>query len=268
MKKTVCVLLVLTLCLACSFALNNVYDIFPSLEEEEILSMVENLESIEDSTLHYSVSKLAPANSMALEKALDAEKEDNAFSVGVVSFVSYPEDWKDLSQEEKLLKVFNIMTSISTQEGITYISRLAGYKEKVLMEESYCVGTSGKKNSRIPDPVFTEVPKQYSMNSYQKDNRFGGNKFKLDYQTSEDEVFLSISNTSAMKFMGITCVPKDKLNMFIDAYLTEEGIVIYSVATIYDKEPEIKLVVYTVDLQDSFMRRITGFKDWFIASVN
>lgn len=267
MRKFLTLLCVLLFCLTFGFALESVYDILPEVELSILDEMVNDSITLNDSTLNDGIVKLAPLNSMAYQRAVAAEKEKNSFSVGIVSFVKYPSDWEELSTEEKQLRVFNIMTSVSTQKGITYISKTAGYKEKTLMEDSYCISNPDKKNSKIPDPHFESVPSSYSMYSFQKDNRFGGNVFSLNYANSDKEVFLSISNTTAMKFMGISCVPKEKLSMFIDTYLTEEGIVVFSMATIYDKKPEVKLVVYTVDLEDSFQRRIVGFKDWFFESI-
>lgn len=267
MKKFLLIFLTLVLSLFSAFALESVYDVFPLLSDSEIKLLIENGETLENSTLQDGIIQLAPKGTKAYEQAKEASELDNSFSVGVVSLVAYPDDWKDLSLEEKQLKVFNIMTKVSTQQGITYISRMAGYTEKTLIEESYCISDPDKKNSKIQDPVFRYVPGLYSMHSYQKDNRFGGNVFKLDYTNTEDEVFLSIVNKTAMKFMGVSCVLKGKLAMYIDTYLTEEGIVVFSMATIVDKKPQIKLVVYTVDLEESFQRRINGFKNWFISSV-
>lgn len=266
MKKTLSILIILCFCLASVFAFESVYNLFPLLSENQVKTLVSG-ETLENSTLADGIVQLAPANTLAYEQASKPINAKKSFSVGIVSFVPYPTSWQGLTDEEKQLKVFNILTSISTQEGITYISRTAGYKEKTLMEESYCISNSNKKNSRIDDPVFDSVPESFSMYSFQKDNRFGGNVFKLDYQNSSSEVFLSIVNQTAMKFMGISCVPKEKLSMFIDTCLTNEGIVVFSMATIVDKEPEVHLVVYTVDLESSFQRRITGFKNWFVSMV-
>ena len=266
MRKAFLAVLIIILCPVLLFAFESIEEVFTSLDSASFSSLLSG-ETVTGSTLSDGILQLVPGSGTAFDKASAACETENAFSVGIVSFVEYPDDWESFDDERKLLEVFNIMTSVSTQTGITYISRTAGYKEKVLIEDSYRVTDPEKKTSETDDPVFSELPSSFQMYSYQKDNRFGGNTFILDYVNTDNEIFLSITNNTSMKFMGVTCVEKEKLSMYIDVYLTEEGIVVFGMATICDREPEIKLLFYTIDLQSSFTRRITGMKDWFVKRV-
>lgn len=246
---------------------SSVRDLFPSVDSQYI-DLLLNGYNMNSTTLEGGViSHLAPAGSVAHEKALEAEKEENAFSMIGTSFFAYPENWEKMSYEEKRLTLVNILTSISTQEGITYISRTAGGKPKTLFSESFLVSEAENKKSKIDDPVYTEVPESISLCSYQKDNRFGGNFYSLDYTIKDEEVFLKINNITAMKFMGVKCVDVNGLYLYMDVVLCDEGILVCSMATVYDQKPTVNLVFYTVDLESSFTRRLNALKDWFVASV-
>lgn len=214
-----------------------------------------------------AINHLAPLGTVARERALEAEKEENAFSIIRTAFVPYPENWKAMSFEEKRVALMNVLTAISTQKGIQYISRTAGNKPQTLFSESYLVSDPTNKKSRTEDPVYTSVPESFILYSYQKDNRFGGNFYSLDYTVMENEVFLNIGNLTDMKFMGIKCVEKNSLHLYMDAVLAEEGIVICSMATVYDQKPKVNLVFYTVDLENSFSRRLDALKDWFAEEI-
>src|SRR5574344_1967102 len=72
-----------------------------------------------------------PDGSM-IQKAFSNIKTDaKGFTVIKTETIECPPSWNGLSKEEKQLKLFNIVSGISTQTGITYISRRAGYKAQV-----------------------------------------------------------------------------------------------------------------------------------------
>lgn len=272
-KKTAFFSILIVLCFACLpvFAqdseTSSVVELFPQIGSEYTDLLLDGY-SLSSTTLDGGmISHLAPAGSVAHEIAVAAEGEENSFSMIGTAFYAYPERWKGMGYEEKRLALINILTAISTQEGIEYISRTAGNKPKTLFSESYLVSEPENKKSRIEDPVYTEVPQSISLSSYQKDNRFGGNFYALDYTINGNEVFLRINNITAMKFMGVKCVEKNGLYLYMDVILCDEGLLVCSMATVYDQKPTVNLLFYTVDLESSFTRRLNALKDWFIASV-
>ena len=185
-------------------------------------------------------------------------------SVSIEDKVAYPQSWTCLSKEERNLKLINILTNISSQKGVQYISRMAGYKPKTLFEDSYCISNLDKAKSRIDDPVFTQVPDSYTLYAYQKDNRFGGNTFTLDYTVTDDGIKLSIVNHTAMKFAGYTCVKPEKLTMTLEVIHNENDMTVKGYAFAPDQKAKINLLVYTVEIDSSFERRITALKNWFV----
>ena len=68
------------------------------------------------------VPSIAMDGSMGKSKALKDYEKDNAFTLGLSTFVAFPESWDSMSFEEKKLEIINTFLSISTIKGITYIS--------------------------------------------------------------------------------------------------------------------------------------------------
>jgi len=257
--------------LFCITALSGLYaaslaSVFPNMGAEYI-GMLKQGTTLSNSTLDGGISHIVPSGSLIAGRAEEAGTEENSFSVAITAFAPYPESFDSMSQEERMLVLLNILTSVSTQKGTTYISRTAGNKSRILIEESYCIQDPSSPNARIDDPVFTSLPDSLVLYSYQKDNRFGGNTFVLDYTVSENEIFMKVTNHTDMKFLGISCVKPQKLSMFIDVFCTDDGLVVSCLATVYDRNPTITILFYTVDIENSFKRRIIGLKDWFIEEL-
>ena len=216
--------------------------------------------------------------------------------------VPYPEYFANLSREEKALSVLNALTAISTQKGLQYISRRAGYKPKTLFEDSYLISDLDDRKSRIEDPVFSELPSSglvkaasdvasatdvassaaviteadispfavgaeptFTLFAYQKDNRFGGNTYTVDYHIGSS-FGLVIRNHTPIRFAGVTCVESGALEMSLSVTLDDKSgeFVIDGSAFIPGQKPKISFIFYTVDLESSFSRRVTALKNWFV----
>lgn len=184
--------------------------------------------------------------------------------VSLEEHIAYPESWSNMTNDEMKLNLLNILTRISTQKGLQYISRMAGYKPKTLFEDSYCITDLEKKKSETNDPKFDSLVDSYRLYAYQKDNRFGGNTYTIDYTVCDDAVSLKIVNHTAMRFAGVTCVKPECLTMTLSVKLSEGEFVINGDAFVPDQKAKINLLFYTVDLDSSFERRITAMKNWFI----
>lgn len=265
-KRFIVLLFVLVFAVLPAFCLNSLRETLPSLSEEQIQRLLDG-ETIEAySTKGEKTSVIAAANSIAHNMATDTEDLDYAFSVALVSFVPYNDEFKSMSESEKYLELFNTMQKISTVVGITYRSHSSGGEGEVLFSDASMLSSANKKN-RIEDPVFDSVPNRSSSYAYLKDSRFGGNVYKIEYYAYGDEIFLEITNTKNMKYMGFSCVAANALHMYVDAVMTEEGILVYGLAVVYNQKPTVNVVVTSVDLPSAFMKRITSLKNWFTEAV-
>lgn len=267
MKRTLIGLALLVLC-TCVFAAPSLNDLFPDFSE----SQMERLKSgytFEATTCYgQSVKALAPADSLGLEIAKQGDSMKSGFAIAGLSFIPYPESFTSMDEKEQQVALYNILRSISTQKGITYISHMAGDKPTVLFEDSYMISNPKDKGSRIADPVSDSVPTSFQCYSYQKDNRFGKNVYSIHYEINDGDFLMDISNYTTMKYMGFSCVDKETLHMYLEVVQAQEGFVVYSMASVRDRDPEVKILFLSVDLPSAFMRRITALKDWFSSQVN
>lgn len=214
------------------------------------------------------ITKFAPEGSLLGRKLASAPTGANGFAVASVSVVPYPDSWTKLNRNERLLALYNVLGRISTQKGITYISRRAGYKPKVLFDQSYYIGSPEDTKTALPDPVVSALPVSEKRWVYQNDTSFGGNTYEYSYTTDGDEIFLELTNCTPMKYHGVTCLKEKELSMYISVYLTEEGIILNSAAIVTGHKTHVKILFLDVDLSDSFKRRTEALHTWYKDQLN
>jgi len=202
-------------------------------------------------------------NSKGFDYAQMELKNSNSFFISSVKLFPYPEEWKDKSEYEVQLLLFNSLRMISTQKGIKYISRRAGNKEKDLFSESYYIANPNDIKSKIVDPVSDKLYKNVVSYVYQKDSAFNSNVYIHTYENSISEIFLKITNFTDMKYLVFTGIEKGKLNMVFDIQQIEEGILFTTLTSIQDRKPKMKVLFYTIDLNSSFSRRMEALQNWF-----
>lgn len=261
MKKAIVFVFFVVFC-STIFAATGLSNVLPTASHGQLDALlVGNI--VETSTLGGAdMGNVSPAGSVFEGSVKEAKAATNGFSENLTVLLPYPKAWEGLSQEETQVALLNLMRSVSTQEGITYISHRSGDKPKVLFDRSWYLSDPSDWKSKIDDPVVTELPSSIESYCYQKDSTFGGNIYKHDFTIDEDEIFLSLNNVTALKFMGFTCVKEGQLHMYLDTYLTEEGILLNAMAKISDRDPQVKVLFITVDLPSAFLRRVTALKEW------
>ena len=267
MKRTILLLAILSLG-ATLFAAPSLSSLFPSFSESQIQQLKDGATFEAYTNEGQRIADIAPLGSFGRNKALIGDRLYKGFSVAALSFIPYPEKYQNMTEEERRVALYNVIRSVSTQKGIKYISHLEGDKPTTLFEDAYMLSNPDNMKSRIDDPVSLEVPESYSCYCYQKDNRFGKNVYSVKYTIKDTDFLMDINNYSKMKYMGFTCVEKGALNMYLEVIETEEGFLLYTMAVVKDREPEVKVLFITVDLPSAFMRRITALKDWLAQRVN
>ena len=254
--------------LASVFAAPSLFELFPKFSAEALAELKSGKTLEAYTNKGDRIADISPLGSQGRNRALTGDRLYKGFSVASLSFIPYPEKYLSMTEEQRKVELYNILRSISTQKGLQYISHLAGDKPQVLFEDSYMISDPENKNSRIEDPVSDYVPESYDCYCMQKDNRFGKNVYSLKYTIKDGDFLMNINNYTAMKYMGFTCVEKGILNMYLEVIETDEGFVLYTMAVVRDQEPEVNILFISVDLTNSFMRRITALKGWFTARVN
>lgn len=260
MKRFVLLGLILICCFSL-FALQSLEEVLPNCSENQLKALLSN-DIVETATYDSDISAVVPKISVFSGVVDKAKAATSGFSVNLTALLPYPEAWANLTQEEVQIALLNVMRSMSTLEGITYISHSAGDKPRVLFEKSWYLSDPNNWKSKIDDPVVDELPSSIESYCYQKDSKFGGNIYLHSFKIDENEIFLEMTNVTALKFLGVTCLKEGQLHMYLDTYLTEDGILLNAMATVADRDPQVKVLFFTVDLPSSFLRRVTSLKDW------
>lgn len=263
MKRLAVLVSVLFFTLFSVFAFESSSVYFSSLSESEI-GTLRNGESIQARTNRgQDVFRLTPAESEAYRIAYEASKAPHSFSVGVLQFIEYPDEYKDLSEEEIMLDVYNRMLKVSTMKGIQYKSYSAGDKMKTLFSDAHLIA-GPKSRKAIPDTVATALIPFAQYFAFITDTKFGGNVYTADYTVLADEILVEVTNYDVIKFLGFKCVDAKDLHMYVDVKFMEDGISVSSFAVAYDTDVEVRALVTTVSLDGAFIRRMNSLKDWFI----
>ncbi|MDD4082464.1 MAG: hypothetical protein PHD05_03695 [Sphaerochaetaceae bacterium] len=264
MKKKILFLIYIFICVMSLFAeRKTLQESLPSLsieKQSEILSGKTLQISTSDGDL---ILPFFVPDSNGYNNVNKAFNDLNSFFISSVKLFPYPENWKDKSEYEVQLSLFNTLRQISSQKGIKYISRRAGNKEKDLFSESYYLSDPNDMNSKILDPVSNKLNKNVVSYVYQKDSAFNSNVYIHSYENSISEILLKITNFTDMKYLIFTGIEKGKLNMFFDVQQIEEGILFTTMTSIQDRKPKMKILFYTVDLNSSFSRRMEALQSWF-----
>lgn len=208
--------------------------------------------------------KQLPADSLILEKMHNNSADEKGFNVVKTETIPYPKSWSSLTEAQKQLRLLNMLSKISTQKGITYISRRSGYKPKMLFESSsYIDSPDVNKRNILKDPVYKELPKQLVQYAEQKDSTFGDNIYKHEVTCTDKETMVQITNCSTMKYHGITCINAEELALYLSVMQSPTGIILSSGVTVHNHPKNIKILFMSVDIADSFSRRIDALGDWY-----
>ncbi len=184
------------------------------------------------------------------------------FFIEQLSLLPYPDGAG--ASEEFMIRLYNTLRSVSTQEGITYISHRRGDREVELISEAYVVERSGSRKA-LADPLVTELPSVDSLIVYSRDTSFGRNYYSHDYRTDGEEILLEMVNLTGLKAFWIFVVlPPRRLTMVVDLLPAEEGIILYTAAFAPDQPAEVNLLGFTVNLTTSFGNRLDALKKWLV----
>ena len=214
------------------------------------------------------LTKYVPSSSAAAKKLAASPQGKSGFAVVSCALIPYPASWKGMSADEKLLSLYNALGRVSTQKGITYISRRAGYKPKTLFTRSYYIADTEHTETALADPVASEVPPSDRRYVFQEDTSFGENTYLHTYTDSASEIFVEITNCTPMKYHGVTCLKEREMEMCISAYPLEEGIFFSSAAIVTGQKQTVTVLFIKVDLADAFKRRTDALYSWFLNQIN
>lgn len=241
----------------------TIQDLIPKLEKQEMAALLSG-EVVKGKSFSDDVLRLVPEGTITYTHLQDMLATPDSFTVVSLTYVPYPEYMKHMDVEERQVHIFNTMRSISTQEGITYISHRAGNKPKVLIEKSWYLEDVNSR-SGLADPVSDSVPPTAEYVVFQRDSSFGSNKYSHSYETSATEIFVNVKNLETMRVFSIfKAVEEGKLAIAMATNQLDDGLLLSAMATIEGRDPQIKILGITVDLPSAFTRRTTALGEWFV----
>ena len=259
-----CLLLLGTCSLLFATSLESVV---PNISAQQLQSLRSG-DIIKATSYNEDITQYAPVDSYALTHLKESLNLKDSFTVISTILIPYPPKINHLDEGSRQIAIFNTMRSISTQEGITYISHRAGNKPKVLIEKSWYLETP-KSRSGQKDPISYYVPKSAEYFVYQRDSSFGSNVYSHNYTTNEKEIFVKVKNLETIRVLSLfKAVAKEQLAIAMSTYQTDEGLLLTAMATISGRSPQVKVLGITVDLPSAFTRRTTALGEWFIEQLN
>lgn len=236
--------------------------------------------------LHAQQSKPKVLNTLPVDSMIEqavgmAPLAEKNFMIVKKEVIPYPASWASLTPAEKQLKLFNILSRISTQSGISFKYKASGIVTKEIITDSYYTNSfgeseheaehendetehDGEEEQQIPDPVCTELPNRVERLAEQDDSLFGDQAYRHIFTNTENETLLTATNFMPLKYFGMfTCAKKNEYTVYTSVMQSVDGIVLSSVTTVNNHDSKKRILFWNVDLADAFSRRTDALFTWY-----
>lgn len=182
-------------------------------------------------------------------------------SIGVEALylLSLPHDV--VQHPDFILRVYNVLRSISTMEGIEYYSASRD-QMRVFYVESFVVADPESRRP-IGDPLVTTVPAVDRVYAYQEDSSFGRNTYELVYRHRDNQLDLSMVNRTRMSYGILPLVRPGNLEIHLAVIPTRDGLLFYGNCGVR----VISLFGMQDRVQASFQNRIDAIYRWFHSRI-
>lgn len=181
--------------------------------------------------------------------------------VGVEVLYLYKSGRRELDSAENLLRIYNILRSVGTMEGILYYSASRD-KMRTLFEES-CLIDSPQSRRRLPDPVFRAIPATDGSYNLQKDLTFGENVYQTDYFAGDGYLASKTRNLTTMRYLLLPVIkPGNSLSYFI-LVPHQDQIVFYGLTV----ARTMSFFGIEKSREESFYNRIKAMIAWFTGEL-
>lgn len=161
------------------------------------------------------------------------------------------------SRPDFSLRLYNILRSISTMEGIEYFSASRNQMREFYIE-SYTVDDPSTRR-RVPDALVPAVPADDTVFAFQRDSTFGRNVYEITYREENGLVWMRMINRTRMSYGIIPLVGEGNLEIHLLVIPVEDGILLYGACGVR--------LLGTFGMQDraqaSFQNRIEAIFGWF-----
>jgi hypothetical protein len=164
--------------------------------------------------------------------------------------------------EEQQLRIYNILRSISSLEGIQYYS--ASRKTmRIFYAESYVIDSFLTKK-RLPDPLVKTIPEKDVVDVHQRDLTFGANDYEYDYRSLDGAIAFFSSNVGTIHYLIFPVIGPRKLNTTVLVVPAGQDILLY----VFSSANAMSIPGLNDRLKDSFSNRADALFSWFKTKVN
>ena len=198
--------------------------------------------------LHAQQSKPKVLNTLPVDSMIEqavgmAPLDAKNFMIVKKDVIPYPASWASLTPAEKQLKLFNILSRISTQSGISFKYKESGLMTNEIITDSYYTNSFGESENetenaknghakrteavekqnknhheedyedeteddseeeqQLADPVYTALPERVERFAEQDDTLFGDQAYRHIFTNTENETLLTATNFKSLKYFGM-----------------------------------------------------------------
>jgi hypothetical protein len=177
-------------------------------------------------------------------------------TVGIEMLQLVPDLPEQMDTPEGWLKIYNALHAVSTMRGITYYSVSRGSRE-VLFSKSYAI-SSASSRTRIEDPVFTEIPEDDILYTWQDDKSFGGIPYQESFRYRTDHLVAKTENLSTILFFIFHLAAPHDLASYVVVIPVDKDLLFYGVACLRTSMP----IGDRHSREESLANRLIAMADW------
>ncbi len=175
-----------------------------------------------------SEGMLSLAPTVSSRDALAAEIRDLRPTVGVEVLQVLAGITGRTDSTRDLLALYNAAHAVSSMKGITYYSVSRG-RNQVLFLQAYAISEISHP-VKIADPVFTGIPRENDMFTFQEDNSFGKNTYQEHFAFRDDHLLVKMENLSTISFMLVPIIQPHNLVTQVILIPAGKDLIFYGVA--------------------------------------
>jgi hypothetical protein len=182
-------------------------------------------------------------------------------TVGTEVLALYKNDGEDFDSEYSRLKIYNILRSISSMQGIEYYSA-SRKRMRTLFDKSYVIAGPEDPEPR-PDPLVDAIPTFSELYVFQKDLTFGENVYLWEYRYPGSYCLIVNRNITTMRYFFFPMVKPLESVTYILLIPNGELILFYGASG----ARTMKLMGLERTREDSFYNRLKAIYGWFTDSM-
>lgn len=194
-----------------------------------------------------------------LKKQIVEEIIENNPTIGVEILLLYPASPNSgPAEEKKLVKLYNILQSISTLKGIEYYSA-SRKRMRIFYKDAYVIESPDDKRKK-DDPSVHEIPGQSELYAFFKDSSFGNYVCHVEYFHHQRSFVMEMENLDQIWYTIIPIIKPKKLKSYTIIIPLDDHILFYGFSCL----SATNVFNMAENRIESLYNRIKAIYSWFI----